>query len=134
MRQITKRDNCDKPDWKDIDRVGGNIEMTQVEQLSDFVVRATYENLSNGASQELKIRVLDALGCAIGALDGPPINMLQAQLADFGGNPLVTLIGGGRTAPYLSALTNSPPAGSLVYTHSYLAKYNTSIPADNLTL
>src|SRR5258708_25292943 len=107
MRQITKRDNCDKPDWKDIDRVGGNREMTQVEQLSDFVVRATYENLSNGASQELKIRVLDALGCAIGALDGPPIKMLHAQLEDFGGKLLVTLIGAGKTAPHRATPYNS---------------------------
>ncbi len=132
MRQITKRDNCDKPDWKDIDRVGGNREMTQVEQLSDFVVRATYENLSNGASQELKIRVLDALGCAIGALDGPPIKMLQAQLEDFGGNPLVTLIGGGKTAPDRAALYNSALVRYLDYNDSYLAKGETCHPSDNL--
>src|SRR5258708_18736779 len=132
MRQITKRDNCDKPDWKDIDRVGGNIEMTQVEQLSDFVVRATYENLSNGASQELKSRVLDALGCAIGALDGPPIKMLQAQLADFGGNPLVTLIGGGKTAPDRAALYNSALVRYLDFNDSYLAKGEACHPSDNL--
>ena len=34
--------------------------MTQVEQLADFVVRATYEDLSEDARQELKLRVLDA--------------------------------------------------------------------------
>src|SRR5260370_40308604 len=120
MRQITKRDNCDKPDWKDIDRVGGNREMTQVEQLSDFVVPATYENLSNGASQELKIRVLDALGCAIGALDGPPSKMLQAQLEDFAGNPLGTLTGAGNTAPDRAALSNCALLRYVDYNDSYL--------------
>ena len=60
--------------------------MTQVEQLAAFVVRKTYEDLSEEARHQLKIRVLDALGCAIGALEGPPIKMLRAQLEDFGGN------------------------------------------------
>ncbi len=134
MQQVTQRynrdkcDNCDKPDWKDINRVRGNTEMTQVEQLAAFVVRTTYENLSNGASRELKIRVLDALGCAIGALDGPPIKMLQAQLEDFGGNPLVTLIGGGKSAPDRAALYNSALVRYLDYNDSYLAKGETCHP------
>ena len=54
--------------------------MTQVERLAAFVVRAAYEDLSQEARQQLKIRTLDALGCAIGAMDGPPIEMLRGQL------------------------------------------------------
>ena len=53
--------------------------MTEVERLAAFVVRAAYEDLSEEARRELKIRVLDALGCAIGAMEGPPIEMIQAQ-------------------------------------------------------
>ena len=106
--------------------------MTQVEELAAFVVQTTYENLSNAARQELKIRVLDALGCAIGALDGPPIKMLQAQLEDFGGNPLVTLIGGGKSAPDRAALYNSALVRYLDYNDSYLAKGETCHPSDNL--
>ena len=63
--------------------------MTQVEQLADFVACMTYNDMSEEARQQLKIRVLDALGCAIGALEGPPISMLRAQVEDFGGRPLV---------------------------------------------
>ena len=54
--------------------------MTRVEQLAAFVARATYTDLSEEASRALKIRVLDALGCAIGAIEGPPMRMLCAQL------------------------------------------------------
>jgi len=72
--------------------------MTQVEQLAAFVVRTRYEDLSEEACQQLKIRIIDALGCALGVLEGPPLTMLHAQLDDFGGKPLVTLIGGGKTA------------------------------------
>src|SRR5438552_4067691 len=74
-------------------------EMTQVEQLAAFVEHVTYEDLSEEARHQLKIRILDALGCALGAIEGPPIKMLQAQIEDFGGKPLATLIGGGKTAP-----------------------------------
>ncbi len=106
--------------------------MTQVEQLATFVVRAGYEDLSEEARQQLKIRVLDALGCAIGALDGPPISMIRAQLEDFGGKPLATLIGGGKTAPDRAAFYNSALVRYLDYNDSYLASGETCHPSDNL--
>src|SRR5712691_9453531 len=106
--------------------------MTEVEQLAAFVVQTSYENLSEKARQELKIRVLDALGCAIGALEGPPIKMLRVQLEDFGGKPLVTLIGGGKTAPDRAAFYNSALVRYLDYNDSYIAKHETCHPSDNL--
>src|SRR5579864_6782317 len=106
--------------------------MTRVEQLAAFVVRATYEDLSAEASRELKIHALDALGCAIGAIEGPPLRMLRLQLEDFGGNPLVTLIGGGKTAPDRAALYNSALVGYLDYKDSYLTRKETCHPSDNL--
>src|SRR5205823_959461 len=107
-------------------------DMTQVEQLAAFAVRTRYEDLSEEARQQLKIRIIDALGCAIGALEGPPINMLRAQLEDFGGKPLVTLIGGGKTAPDRAALYNSALVRYLDYNDSYIAKNETCHPSDNL--
>jgi 2-methylcitrate dehydratase len=106
--------------------------MTHVEQLAAFVARATYEDLSQEARQELKIRVLDALGCAIGAMGAPPIRMLEAQIEDFGGNPLATLIGGGRTAPDRAAFYNAALVRYLDFNDSYLAKNETCHPSDNL--
>jgi 2-methylcitrate dehydratase len=106
--------------------------MTQVEQLAAFVVRTRYEDLSEEARQQLKIRIIDALGCALGALEGPPLAMLRAQLEDFGGKPLVTLIGGGKTAPDRAALYNSALVRYLDYNDSYLAKHETCHPSDNL--
>jgi 2-methylcitrate dehydratase len=106
--------------------------MTQVEQLARFAVQARYEDLSQQARQELKIRVLDALGCAIGALDGPPLAMLRTHLQDFGGNPLVTLIGGGKTAPDRAAFYNAALMRYLDYNDSFLARGETCHPSDNL--
>jgi len=107
-------------------------EMTQVEQLAAFVEHMTYEDLSEEARHQLKIRILDALGCALGAIEGPPIKMLQAQIEDFGGKPLTTLIGGGKTAPDRAAFYNSALIRYLDYNDSYIAKKETCHPSDNL--
>ena len=60
--------------------------MTQVEQMAGFVAGAAFDKLSRLARQQLKMRVLDALGCAVGALGSPPLRMLKAQIDDFGGH------------------------------------------------
>ncbi|HLH63028.1 MAG TPA: MmgE/PrpD family protein [Ktedonobacteraceae bacterium] len=106
--------------------------MTQVEQLAAFVERMRYEDLSGEARQQLKIHILDALGCAFGALEGPPITMIREQLGDFGGKPLATLIGGGKNAPDRAAFYNSALVRYLDYNDSYLAKKETCHPSDNL--
>jgi 2-methylcitrate dehydratase len=51
------------------------------------VTRGTYDGLAEEVRSVLKAQVLDALGCAIGALDGEPMVALRAQLEDSGGNP-----------------------------------------------
>jgi 2-methylcitrate dehydratase len=106
--------------------------MTQVERLAEFVTRASYEDLSEEAIRELKVRVLDSLGCAIGALAGEPVRMIQEQIAEFGGNPLTTLVGGGRTAPDRAAFYNGALVRYLDYNDSFLAKGETCHPSDNL--
>src|SRR4030043_1481453 len=106
--------------------------MTMLADLASFVVNADYGQISETARVQAKIRVLDALGCAIGALDAEPIKMIATQNADFGGNPLCTLIGGGRTAPDRAALYNSALVRFLDFNDSYLAKGETCHPSDNL--
>ncbi|MCG3114908.1 MAG: MmgE/PrpD family protein [Candidatus Manganitrophus sp. SA1] len=106
--------------------------MTLVEQLASFVVNASYENLSDAARQALKIRILDSIGCAIGALDGEPIRLIRAHLEDFGGAERCTLVGGGRNAPDRAAFYNSALVRYLDFNDSYLAKGETCHPSDNL--
>ncbi len=107
--------------------------VTEAERLAAFVVRASYENLSAGAREALKIRVLDALGCAIGALEGPPVQLVRAHVDAFGGTPWCTLIGGGRTAPDRAALYNGFLVRYLDFNDSYLAPGETCHPSDNLS-
>ncbi len=106
--------------------------MTMVQELAEFVVDRSFEDLSDAAVQALKIRVLDGLGCAIGALDGAPIRALRDHVRDFGGRPLCTTIGGPRTAPDRAVLVNGALVRYLDFNDSYLAKGETCHPSDNL--
>jgi 2-methylcitrate dehydratase len=103
-----------------------------VARLARFVVARSWDDLSPAAREELKIRVLDSLGCALGALDAQPVAALRGQLEEFGGRPLCTLIGGGRTAPDRAALYNGGLVRYLDFNDSYFAPGETCHPSDNL--
>jgi 2-methylcitrate dehydratase len=103
-----------------------------VEELGRFVAGASWDQLSCEARDALKVRVLDSLGCALGALGGEPVRLVRQQLDDFGGSPRCALIGGGRTAPDRAALYNGALVRYLDFNDSYLAKEETCHPSDNL--
>jgi 2-methylcitrate dehydratase len=106
--------------------------MTIVEELARFVADASFEDLSDTVKKELKIRLLDSIGCAIGALGAEPILMLRTQIEDFGGEKHCTLIAGGKTAPDLAALYNGALVRYLDFNDSYLAKGESCHPSDNI--
>ena len=106
--------------------------MALVEELASFVVNASYDHLSDAARQQLKIRILDSLGCAVGALSSEPAQLIRRHLEDFGGRKLCTLIGGGSTAPDRAALYNSALVRYLDFNDTYLASGEACHPSDNL--
>ena len=106
--------------------------MPLVNELALFTSKTAYEDLSENARQQLKLRVLDSLACAIGAIDAGPVRLVRQQVEDFGGKPYCTLIGGGRTSPDRAAFYNSALVRYLDFNDSYLAKYETCHPSDNL--
>src|SRR5215211_2268318 len=110
----------------------GVLAMTEVQQLATFVERARLQDVSDAAVQQLKIRVLDTIGVAIGALDAPPIAAIRRLTAELGGRPLATLIGGGKTAPDRAAFFNGALSRHLDFMDSYLAEGETCHPSDNL--
>lgn len=106
--------------------------MTEVQDLARFVESAQIDELSAEALEQLKIRVLDTLGVAIGALDAEPIVAIRGLLDDLGGTPESTMIGGGKTSPERAAFFNSALSRYLDFMDSYLAKGETNHPSDNL--
>ena len=115
-------------------RVDGDrdLSMTAVERLAEFAVSAPYEELSETARQQLKIRILDALGCAIGAMDAEPPRMIRQNIAEFDANGKCTLLAGGRASPEHAAFHNGAAVRYLDFNDSYLAKGETCHPSDNL--
>ncbi len=100
--------------------------------LARFCTTASWEHLSEAARDALAIRVLDSIGCAIGAFDAPPIDSLRRYLDEMGGAPRATLIGGGRTSPDRAALFNGSLIRYLDYNDSDLAPGETSHPSDSI--
>jgi len=106
--------------------------VTHAEQLGDFVSRASFVDLSEGAREQLKIRILDSLGCAIGAIGASPVQFLRMQVDEFDGRGNCTLIGGGKAAPDRAAFYNGALIRYLDFNDSYLSKSETCHPSDNL--
>jgi 2-methylcitrate dehydratase len=106
--------------------------MTEAQRLAEFITKRAYSDLSDKAREQLKIRVLDSLACAIGALGAEPIRLIRAQTDEFGGSAHCTLIGGGKSAPDRAAFYNSALVRYLDFNDSYLAKGETCHPSDNL--
>jgi 2-methylcitrate dehydratase len=105
---------------------------TMVEQLSNWASDVRWEDLSEAARRALKARVLDSIGCAIGALAGEPVQAIRRMTGDLGGKSLVTLIGGSSSTPDYAAFYNGAAVRYLDFNDSYLAKGETCHPSDNV--
>lgn len=105
---------------------------TALEQLASFVVRTSVDDMSGEAREALKIRVLDAIACALGALHAETPRAIRAYVDDVGGRDSSVLIGGGRTAPDRAALSNGFLVRYLDFNDSYLAPGETCHPSDAL--
>ncbi len=107
--------------------------MGTAHEIATFALRSSWDALSSAAKDALKIRILDAIGCAFGAFDADPIRAIRAMLDDFGGRPRCTLIGGGRTAPDRAAFFNGALVRYLDFNDAYLAPGETCHPSDSLS-
>ncbi len=106
--------------------------MTKVQDLAQFVTRAAYEDLSDVVRGQLKIRMLDALGCAVAADEGMPVRKLRQHMTEFNTDGPCTLIGGGRTSPGSAAFYNSALVRYWDFNDSYLSGDDSCHPSDNL--
>ncbi len=106
--------------------------MTIAKELAGFIAGRSFDDISGRAKKELKIRVLDSLACALGALSGEPVEIILQYIDEMGGAGHCSLIGGGRTSPDRAALYNGALVRYLDFNDSYLAKGETCHPSDNL--
>ena len=105
---------------------------TIAQRLAAFATRASYDDMSTTAREQTKLRVLDALGCALGAIGASPVAIVRSYVEEFESSGPCTLIGGGAAAPDRAVLYNSALVRYLDFNDSYLAKGETCHPSDNL--
>ena len=108
------------------------VNITYAQQLAEFMSRASFDDISNAARLRLKIRVLDSLGCPIGAMGSDPVALIREQVEEFDGEGSCTLIGGGRAAADRASLYKGALLRYLDFNDSYLARGETCHPSDDL--
>jgi 2-methylcitrate dehydratase len=105
----------------------------QLEQLGEFVQSVSFDYLSPEIVDRLKLHLLDSIGCALGAINGPPIKILRESIMQLGGSPQVGIPGVisrssvDRGAQYMTALIRY-----LDFMDNFLATHGTCHPSDNI--
>ena len=103
---------------------------TLAERLVAFALNTRYEDLPTQVVVEARRRLVDALGCAIGALDEPASSIARRAAGAFQGIRSVGLIGGGTSAPDWGAFANGVHIRYLDCNDTYLS-LEPAHPSDN---
>ncbi len=103
-------------------------------QLAQFAQALRYEDLPPGVVDRAKLLILDALGCALGAVGCEPVNIVARAMAGGTSAVVATVIGGARKAPLEEAVLIN---GTLTRYLDYLDVYwreDVSHPGENIPL
>jgi 2-methylcitrate dehydratase len=103
---------------------------TLADRLAGFALATRYEDLPSTVVAEARRRLLDALACAVGALDEPAPTIARRVAGRFGGAQAVALIGGGRAVPDWAAFANGVHIRYLDCNDTYLS-LEPAHPSDN---
>ena len=105
---------------------------TLAHQLADFACSLNYEDLSPEVVQEVKRRVIDSLGCAIGAWNQEPCMIARKVASDFSAKNGGTIIGTDHKAPPdWAAFATGCCIRYFDYNDTYLSK-EPAHPSDNI--
>jgi 2-methylcitrate dehydratase len=81
---------------------------TVAHQIARYGLAIRYDDLPDDVVHHAKRCLLDAMGCALGAMDAPACRIIEATIAEIGGAPEATVIGSGmRTSALNAALANA---------------------------
>lgn len=103
---------------------------TLAERLATFALGARFDDLPSVVVYEAKRRLIDAFGCAAGALREPAPTIARTVASTMQGGPSVKLIGGGSSAPDWAAFANGVHIRYLDCNDTYLS-LEPAHPSDN---
>ena len=109
------------------------MEMSLAEQLAEYAVSIRYEDIPAQTLAEAKKRIVDAMGCAIGAFDAEPVVISRVAARDFrtpGGSKILgTRV---EVSPNVATFVNGLMIRYFDYNDAYLSK-EPAHPSDNLS-
>ncbi len=106
--------------------------MTVSEYLSQYAHSLRFADLPKDVVHEAKRRVMDSLGCALGAYDAEPCKIARKVAQSIGINKGATVLGTShRTLPDLAAFANGTMVRYLDCNDTYLSK-EPAHPSDNI--
>lgn len=99
-------------------------------RLAEYALGLRYEDLDPATVERVKIHLIDALGCGIGALNEPAVRICREIALPVGGTS--TIIGTvRRTTPDLAAFANGAAIRYLDFNDTYVGKFAIH-PSDNI--
>ncbi len=105
---------------------------TLAEQLADYAVGLKFEDLPAPVVREVKRRVIDSVGCALGAWNAEPCAIARRVASAFSAGRGATLLGTRhRAPPDWAAFANGCLVRYLDYNDTYLSK-EPAHPSDNI--
>ena len=116
----------------DTEPVGLAADRPWVRRLADWAVSRDRTHLGEEALERLRVSVLDSLGCGIAGLSGQPVRAVRDYVEEFGGAPMATMLGGGRTSMDRAALLNGAAIRYLDFNDTFAAAGESCHPSDNL--
>ncbi|MEP6777983.1 MAG: MmgE/PrpD family protein [Chthoniobacterales bacterium] len=106
---------------------------TLAHQLANFACSLQFEDLSSNVVHEVKRRVIDSLGCALGAWKEAPCAIARKVASDFSAENGSTIIGTSHKAPPdWTAFANGCCIRYFDYNDTYLSK-EPAHPSDNFS-
>src|SRR5919109_3347375 len=108
------------------------MKTTLARQLADYACALRFEDLSNKVVHEVKRRVIDSLGCALGAWKEEPCVIARKVASDFSAKHGSTIIGTNHKAPPdWTAFADGCAIRYFDYNDTYLSK-EPAHPSDNI--
>jgi 2-methylcitrate dehydratase len=108
--------------------------MTTCEQLADWATSANFKRIHSAPRHRIKLHLLDAIGCALGALHAEPIQSIRREESSANASGPCTLIGGGRSTPERAAFFNGALVRYLDFMDTFVAPHEACHPSDNIAV
>jgi 2-methylcitrate dehydratase len=102
------------------------------ERLAEYALSVDYAKLDRETVTQMKARIIDALGCAVGASGEKPVGIARETVRDLRSKGKSTVVGTTlRTSPELATFVNGLMVRYFDFNDTYLSK-EPAHPSDNL--